>query len=135
MGLCCNSSKSRNKTDRINSLNISKFKKNYYTEGNSSIFVSTAAASSKPSFTPEIYTLNKFGIQVKTKQKVTQPLKFIFHLYNFKCKMLTENTLYILQIIFDGKEFPLSFGNGNNPSFIFNETFGKKLFRNIFIYS
>ena len=127
MGLCCNSSKSRNKTDRINSLNISKFKKNYYTEGNSSIFVSTAAASSKPSFTPEIYTLNKFGIQVKTKQKITQPLKFIFHLYNFKCKMLTENTLYILQIIFDGKEFPLSFGNGNNPSFIFNETFGKEI--------
>ena len=41
--------------------------------------------------------------------------------------MLTENSLYIIQIIFDGKEFPLSFGNGNNPSFIFNETFGKEI--------
>ena len=126
MGICCNSdTNSRNKNGKknyliINKTNLSKFKQKYYGEGNnSSLFVSTAATS-KPNINPEIYTLNKFGIQVKTKQKITQPLKLIFHLYNFKCKMLTENTLYILQIIFDGKEFPLSFGNGNNPTFIFN---------------
>ena len=132
MGICCNSdSNSRNKSGKMNCLtidksNLSKFKKKYYSEANSSLFVSTAATS-KQNINPEIYTLNKFGIQVKTKQKITQPLKFIFHLYNFKCKMLTENTLYILQIIFDGKEFPLSFGNGHNPTFIFNETFGREI--------
>ena len=41
--------------------------------------------------------------------------------------MLIENTLYILRIIFDGKEFQLSFGNGINPIFIFNETIGKEI--------
>ena len=133
MGICCNSERtSRNRKLSINSLtieksNLSKFKKKYYTEANSSLLVSTAETSSKPNYTPEVYTLNKFGIQVKTKQKISQPLKFIFHLYNFKCKMLIENTLYILRIIFDGKEFPLSFGNGINPSFIFNETIGKEI--------
>ena len=54
-------------------------------------------------------------------------MKFIFHLYNFKCKLLIENSIYILQIIFDGKEFPLSFGKGINPSFVFDETFGKEI--------
>ena len=130
MGICCNSdSITRNKKQRIGFLtidksNLKKFKQKYYTEANSS---STAAASSRQNYKPEIYSINKLGIQVKTKQKISQPLKFIFHFYNFKCKMLTENTLYILQIIFDGKEFPLSFGNGNNPTFIFNETIGKEI--------
>ena len=133
MGICCDSqSLSRNKNHIKNNLtieksNLSKFKRKYYNEINSSLLVSTDVTFNKRNYTPVIYSINKFGIQVKTKQKITQPLKFIFHLYNFKCKMLTENTLYILQIIFDGKEFPLSFGNGNNPSFIFNETFGKEI--------
>ena len=138
MGICCNStSNSRKNNDnqtkgslnKIDKLNISKFKNKYYNERANSLLVSTAASSSKQkqNYSPEIYSINKFGIQVKTKQKLSQPLKFIFHLYNFKCKMLAENTLYILQIIFDGKEFPLSFGHGNNPSFVFNETFGKEI--------
>ena len=76
---------------------------------------------------PEIYSIEKFGVQVKLKQNLNESLKFIFHLYNFKCKMLTENTIYIMQIIFDGKEYPLSFGSGNNPSFIFDETVGKEI--------
>ena len=76
---------------------------------------------------PEIYSIEKFGVQVKLKQNLTESLKYIFHLYNFKCKMLTENTIYIMQIIFDGKEYPLSFGSGNNPSFIFDETVGKEI--------
>ena len=41
--------------------------------------------------------------------------------------MLTENRIYIMQVIFDGKEYPLSFGSGNNPSFIFDETIGKEI--------
>ena len=133
MGICQNSCKSKssrkNSLNKLNKSNLGKFKKNFYNEATSSIFKSTADSSSKQNqnYSPEIYTLNKFGIQVKTKQKITQPLKFIFHLYDFKCKMLTENTLYILQIIFDGKEFPLSYGKGNNPSFFFNETFGKEI--------
>ena len=138
MGICCNStSKSRKNNDnqikdlinKIDKSNLKKFKSKYYNEGANSLLISTAASSSKQkqNYSPEIYTINKFGIQVKTKQKLSQPLKFIFHLYDFKCKMLTENTLYILQIIFDGKEFPLSFGHGNNPSFVFNETFGKEI--------
>ena len=138
MGICCNStSNSRKNNDnqtkgslnKIDKLNISKFKNKYYNERANSLLVSTAASSSKQkqNYSPEIYSINKFGIQVKTKQKLSKPLKFIFHLYDFKCKMLAENTLYILQIIFDGKEFPLSFGHGNNPSFVFNETFGKEI--------
>lgn len=38
-----------------------------------------------------------------------------------------ENTIYIMNIIFDGKEYPLSFGSGNNPSFIFDEYLGKEI--------
>ena len=136
--MCCNSTsnsrknndnKTKGSLNKKDKLNISKFKNKYYNEGANSLLVSTAASSSKQkqNYSPEIYSINKFGIQVKTKQKLSQPLKFIFHLYNFKCKMLAENTLYILQIIFDGKEFPLSFGHGNNPSFVFNETFGKEI--------
>ena len=79
---------------------------------------------------PEIYSIEKFGVQINSKQSLTEPLKFIFHFYNFKCKMLTENTIYIMQIIFDGKEYPLSFGSGNNPSFIFDETLGKEILFN-----
>ena len=133
MGICCNSNKfERKRKKRISSLkidksNLSRFKKRYYNEASSSVFASTAAASTKQNYIPEIYTLNKFGIQVKTKQKTSESLKFIFHLYNFKCKLLIENSLYILQIIFDGKEFPLSFGKGINPSFVFDETFGKEI--------
>ena len=127
MGICCNNSNSRNPRKRTDSLtiekaNLSKFKQKYYNEKESSLF-STAKSSSKKA----IYSINKFGIEVKTKQKITKPLKFIFHLYDFKCKMLIENTLYILKVILDGKEFPLSFGKGNNPSFIFNETLGKEI--------
>ena len=138
MGLCCNSTSNSRKNNhnqkngslnKIDKSNIAIFKSKYYNEGASSLLVSTVASSSKQkqNYSPEIYTINKYGIQVKTKQKLSQPLKFIFHLYDFKCKMLAENTLYILQIIFDGKEFPLSFGHGNNPSFVFNETFGKEI--------
>ena len=92
----------------------------------------TTKASSESSTTrnkikPEIYSIEKFGVQVKTKQIINEPLKFIFHFYNFKCKMLTENRIYIMQVIFDGKEYPLSFGSGNNPSFIFDETIGKEI--------
>lgn len=133
MGVCCNSNKfERRRKKRTNSLkieksNLSKFKKRYYNETSSSVFASTTATSNKQNYKPEIYTLNKFGIQVKSKQKSSESLKFIFHLYNFKGKLLIENSVYILQIIFDGKEFPLSFGKGINPSFVFDETFGKEI--------
>ena len=76
---------------------------------------------------PEIYSIEKFGVKVKLKQMLNEPLKFVFHFYNFKCKRLTENTIYIMNIIFDGKEYPLSFGVGNNPSFIFDEYLGKEI--------
>ena len=51
MGICCNSERtSRNRKLSINSLtieksNLSKFKKKYYTEANSSLLVSTAETS------------------------------------------------------------------------------------------
>ena len=131
MGICCNSdTNSTKRNQRLNSFtidksNLTKFKQKYYTEVDGT---STAAASSsKQNYKPEVYTLNNFGVQVKTKQKISQPLKFLFHIYDIKCRMLTENTLYILDIVFDGREFPLSFGNGNNPSFVFNESFGKEI--------
>ena len=92
---------------------------------------------------PEIYSIEKFGLKVKSKQFLNESLKFIFHFYNFKCKMLPENRIYILKIVFDGKVYPLSFGYGNNPSFIFDETTGKEIlfhkmstsFFEIFIYT
>jgi hypothetical protein len=36
---------------------------------------------------PEIYSIEKFGVQVKLKQNLNESLKFIFHLYilNAKC--------------------------------------------------
>ena len=79
---------------------------------------------------PEIYSIKNFGVKVNMKQITNEPLKFIFHFYNFKCKMLSENRIYIMQIIFDGKEYPLSFGYGNNPSFIFDEAIGKEILFN-----
>ena len=79
---------------------------------------------------PEIYSLEKFGVKIKSNQELNEPLKFIFHFYNFKCKMLPENTIYIMHIIFDGKEYPLSFGYGDNPSFIFDEAIGKEILFN-----
>ena len=79
---------------------------------------------------PEIYSLEKFGVKIKSNQELNKPLKFIFHFYNFKCKMLPENTIYIMHIIFDGKEYPLSFGYGDNPSFIFDEAIGKEILFN-----
>jgi hypothetical protein len=132
MGICClSNSFSKKKNTKyeknLNSNNINEFKKAYYNEKDSSNLHPTSATSHKNNFLGVIYTLNKYGIQIKTKEKITHPLKFIFNIYNFKCKMLSENSLYILYIIFDGKEFPLCFGRGNNPKFMFNETFGKEI--------
>ena len=78
MGVCCNSNKfERRRKKRTNSLkieksNLSKFKKRYYNETSSSVFASTTATSNKQNYKPEIYTLNKFGIQVKSKQKSSE---------------------------------------------------------------
>ena len=87
----------------------------------------STSATSAYKIIPEIYEIKKFGIDLQPSTKITHPLKFIFHFHNFKCKQLIENTIYILRIIFDGKEYPLSFGSGNNPSFIFDETIGKEI--------
>ena len=132
MGICCNSErfirrKMKENSIKIDKSSLKKFKQRYYNEATSSMFGTTAATYSKQNVIPEEYTLNKFGIQVKSKEKTNQSLKFIVHLFNFKCKLLIENSLYILQIIFDGKEFPLTIGKGINPSFIFDETFGKEI--------
>ena len=133
MGICCSSEsdskKNKNKKILITKTSIREFRKNYYqNHPNDSNLPSTTEASKKiKNYTPEIYSLNKYGIQIKTNQKFTSPLKFVFNLSNFKGKMLSENTLYILHIIFDGKEFPLSFGKGNNPNFVFNQTFIKEI--------
>ena len=91
---------------------------------------SSESSTLRQKLKPEIYSIEKFGVKVQSKQFVNETLKFIFHFYNFKCKMLPENRIYILQIIFDGKEYPLSFGYGNNPSFIFDETIGKEILFN-----
>ena len=91
---------------------------------------SSESSTLRQQLKPEIYSIEKFGVKVKSKQLLNEQLKFIFHFYNFKCKMLPENRIYILEIIFDGKEYPLSFGYGNNPSFIFDETIGKEIFFN-----
>ena len=56
---------------------------------------SSDSSAIKHKIKPEIYSIEKFGVLVKTKQIINEPLKFIFHFYNFKCKMLTENE-YIL---------------------------------------
>ena len=131
MGICSSDrfirKEQKENSVKIDKSSLSNFKKQYYNEATSSMFGTTAATSSKQNVTPEEYTLNKFGIQVKSKEKSSQSLKFIVHLFNFKCKLLIEDSLYILQIIFDGKEFPLSIGRGINPSFVFDETFGKEI--------
>ena len=133
MGICCSQNSNYNKKKQdpllITKTTLTKFKKNYYTQiSNSSNLPQTSATSNKnQNYTPEIYSLNKYGIQIKTNQRISRPLKFIFNLSNFKCKMLSENTLYILYIIFDGKDFPMVFGKGNNPNFVFNQTFAKEI--------
>ena len=86
----------------------------------------STASSTHEKIKPEIYSIKNFGVEVKTNQNLNEPLKFIFHFFNFKCS-LSENRIYIMQIIFDGKEYPLSFGKGNNPSFTIDETIGKEI--------
>ena len=133
MGICCSQRANTNKNNKnqltITKNNLTKFKKNYYSQlTNSSNLPQTSATSNQnQNYTQEIYSFNKYGIQIKTNQRFSRPLKFIFNLYNFKCKMLSENTLYILYIIFDGKDFPMTFGKGHNPTFFFNQTFVKDI--------
>ena len=86
----------------------------------------STASSTHEKIKPEIYSIKNFGVEVKTNQNLNEPLKFIFHFFNFKCS-LSENRIYIMQIIFDGKEYPLSFGKGNNPLFTIDETIGKDI--------
>ena len=132
MGICSSKESDSNKKRKLPLLTkntIREFKKNYYSQlTDSSNLQQTSATSNKQQkYIQEIYSLNKYGINIKTNQKFSHPLKFVFNLNNFKCKMLSENTLYILYIIFDGKDFPMSFGKGNNPSFVFNQTFFKEI--------
>ena len=75
----------------------------------------------------KIYGIKKFGVSIKPDKLPQFPLQFIYHISKVKCKMLTENCIYILQIIFDKNEFPLTFSTGKNPKFIFEETFGKEI--------
>ena len=133
MGIC-GFSETDTKKKKPNQLLITKttirqFRKNYYQNqlNNSNIPPTTDTSNKKKNYNPEIYSLNKYGIQIKTNQKFTSPLKFVFNLSNFKGKMLAENTIYILHIIFDGKDFPMSFGKGHNPNFVFNQTFIKEI--------
>ena len=148
MGICV--SDRNNKRDKNNSLfktktyndNINNTSQNYLDKNNinnnkSSLRDDKITKSSSESglinqkIESEIYSIENFGVKVNLKQSISEPLKFIFHFYNFKCKMsTTEHNIYIMQIIFDGKEYPLSFGNGNNPSFIFDETIGKEILFN-----
>ena len=120
-----------NKNENIYNNNDNKPLKEATRNRSPTSFIDTKASSvsstSRMKLKPEIYSIEKFGVRVKTKQALNEPLKFIFHFNNFKCKMLAENRIYIMQIIFDGKEYPLSFGSGKNPSFIFDETIGKEI--------
>ena len=75
----------------------------------------------------KIYGIKKFGVSIKPDKIPNFPLQFIYHISKVKCKMLIQNCIYILQIIFDKKEFPLTFSTGKNPKFIFEETFGKEI--------
>ena len=75
----------------------------------------------------KIYGIKKFGVSIKPDKLPQFPLQFIYHISKVKCKMLTQNCIYILQIIFDKNEFPLTFSTGKNPKFIFEETFGKEI--------
>ena len=133
MGICFTSEpdtkrKKENNQISISSKTLTEFRKNYYSNkiSNSNLEV-TSTTSNKEKIEPPSYSLDKFGILIKTNQRFSRPLKFIFNLNNFKCKMLTENTLYILHVIFDGKDFPMAFGKGNNPTFMFNQTFCKEI--------
>ena len=72
----------------------------------------------------KIYGIKKFGVNIKPDKNPNYPLQFIFHMSKVKCKMLLENKIYILHIIFDNKEYPLCFSSGKNPKFIFDESFG-----------
>ena len=123
-----------NKNENIYNNNDNKPLKGANRNKSPTSFIDTKASSvsstSRTKIKPEIYSIEKFGVRVKTKQALNEPLKFIFHFNNFKCKMLAENRIYIMQIIFDGKEYPLSFGYGDNPSFIFDEAIGKEILFN-----
>ena len=74
-----------------------------------------------------IYGIKKFGVNIKPDKNPDFPLQFIFRMSKVRCKMLLENKLYILQIIFDNKEYPLCFSCGKNPKFIFDESFQKEI--------
>ena len=90
-----------------------------------------------------IYGIKKFGVNIKPDKNPNFPLQFIYRMSKVRCKMLLENKLYILQIIFDNKEYPLCFASGKNPKFIFDESFRKEIefnkleesFLEIIIYS
>ena len=106
MGICFTSEpdtkrKKENNQISISSKTLTEFRKNYYSNkiSNSNLEV-TSTTSNKEKIEPPSYSLDKFGILIKTNQRFSRPLKFIFNLNNFKCKMLTENTLYILHVIF-----------------------------------
>ena len=122
--LSSNINNTNNKEENKNNL---LQKKNNSTENIKGSKVPSTSAASVYKIVPEIYEIRKFGIDLKPRTKITHPLKFIFHFHDFKCKHLIEDTIYILRIIFDGKEYPLSFGNGKNPNFIFDETIGKEI--------
>ena len=144
MGICTNTTykrKEKKETEKLinhnknnNSNNENALKGNIQNKNMSAIEGITKASSESSNLhhnvKPEIYSIEKFGVKINPNQELKEPLKFIFHFYNFKCKMLPENTIYIMHVIFDGKEYPLSFGYGDNPSFIFDEFIGKEILFN-----
>ena len=74
-----------------------------------------------------MYGIKKFGDSINPNKLLNFPLQFYYHISKIKCKLLLENCIYILQIIFDKKEFPLCFSTGKNPKFIFEESFLKEI--------
>ena len=74
-----------------------------------------------------IYGIRKFGSIVKPDKPIDEPLKFEFHFYKVRCRMLQEQKFYIMKIIFDGNEYASTLQSGTNPKFNFDQLIIKEM--------
>ena len=74
-----------------------------------------------------IYGIRKFGSIVKPDKPITESLKFEFHFYKVRCRMLKEKQYYIMKIRFDQTEYTSTLQIGSNPKFNFDQIITKEI--------
>ena len=125
MGVC--SSSKKKSLSQCSSLSGTPISHKKSTFDISSIKLNHSKSTNSNILKGKIYGIKKFGVSIKPNKLPNFPLQFYYHISKIKCKLLLENCIYILQIIFDKKEFPLCFSTGKNPKFIFEESFLKEI--------